>query len=135
LDQVNAIERITGHIPSIIGCDYSDAWTQAVPPQKLLDYSCNEILKNHSNHHGLVTIDVHFSNPVSPNGGCIMNRSGLIFTDLLNVNTETGQRWRSYLDIVAEGFNDLQKSNVTVLFRPFHEMNGYWFWWGQQVFI
>jgi mannan endo-1,4-beta-mannosidase len=37
------------------------------------------------------------------------------------------------LDIVAEGLNELQQANVTVLNRPFHEMNGAWFWWGNQV--
>jgi len=133
LNQVNSIVHLTGQYPSIIACDYSNGWGEAVPPQKLLNYSCNEILKDHSNKHGLVTIDIHFSNPVSPNGGCLKNRSGLIFTDLFNYQTETGQRWKSYLDIVAQGFEDLQQANVTVLYRPFHEMNGGWFWWGQQV--
>jgi mannan endo-1,4-beta-mannosidase len=81
----------------------------------------------------LITIDTHFPNPVSPDGGDLKNRSNLTFTDLLKPETETGQRWRSYLDIVAEGLDDLQKANVTVLYRPFHEMNGGWFCWGQQV--
>jgi mannan endo-1,4-beta-mannosidase len=74
----------------------------------------------------LITIDTHFPNPVSPDGGDLKNRSNLTFTDLLKSETETGQRWRSYLDIVAEGLDDLQKANVTVLYRPFHEMNGGW---------
>jgi mannan endo-1,4-beta-mannosidase len=135
LTQVNAIENLTGHVPSILGCDYSDGWGQAIPPQKLLNYSCNDRLKDHWNKHGLIEINNHFSNPVSPNGGCLKNRSTLVFTDLLKPETETGQRWRSYIDIVAEGLNDLQQANVTVLYRPFHEMNGGWFWWGQQVSI
>jgi mannan endo-1,4-beta-mannosidase len=126
---------LTNQTPSIIGCDYSNGWGESIPPQKLLNYSCNEILKDHSNKHGLIEINNHFSNPVSPNGGCLKNRSSLVFTDLLKPETETGQRWRSYLDIVAEGLNDLQQSNATVLYRPFHEMNGGWFWWGQQVSI
>ncbi len=133
LNQVNAIIHLSNQTPSIIGCDYSNGWGEATPPQKLLDYSCNEILKDHSNKHGLIEINNHFSNPVSPNGGCLKNRTTLVFTDLLKPETETGQRWRSYLDIVAEGLNDLQQANVTVLYRPFHEMNGGWFWWGQQV--
>jgi beta-mannanase len=126
---------LTNQTPSIIGCDYSNGWGEAIPPQKLLNYSCNEILKDHSNKHGLIEINNHFSNPVSPNGGCLKNRSSLVFTDLLKPETETGQRWKSYLDIVAEGLNDLQQANATVLYRPFHEMNGGWFWWGQQVSI
>ena len=135
LSQVNAIQNLTGQVPALLGCDYSNGWGNWVPPQKLLNYSCNEYLKDHWNKRGLIEINNHFSNPISPNGGCLKNRSTLVFTDLLKPETEAGQRWRSYLDIVAEGLNDLQQSNVTVLYRPFHEMNGGWFWWGQQVTI
>ncbi len=81
----------------------------------------------------MVTIDTHFANPISPDAGDLRNRSNLTFTDLLKPETEAGKRWRSYLDIVAEGFNDLQQANVTVLYRPLHEMNDGWCWWGQQV--
>jgi mannan endo-1,4-beta-mannosidase len=34
---------------------------------------------------------------------------------------------------MALGLADLQQSGITVLFRPFHEMNGDWFFWGTQV--
>jgi beta-mannanase len=33
------------------------------------------------------------------------------------------------LDRVADGLQDLYGSNVPVLFRLLHEMNGIWFWW------
>jgi hypothetical protein len=110
-------------------------WAFAIPPPTLVDYSCNEFLKDHSNEHGMVTIDTHFPNPISPDRGNLRNRSNLTFTDLLKPETETGQRWRSYLDLVAEGLNDLQQSDITVFYRSLHEMNGGWFWWGQQVQI
>jgi mannan endo-1,4-beta-mannosidase len=124
---------VTGHIPAIIGCDYIPGWAYATPPQKLVDYSCNEFLKDHSNKHGLVTIDTHFPNPAFPNGGGLRNKSNLVFTDLLKPETETGKRWRSYLDLVADGLNDLQQANVTVFYRPLHEMNDGWCWWCKQV--
>ncbi len=129
----HCVWNVTGHIPAIIGCDYIPGWVKATPPQKIIDYSCNEFLKDHSNKHGLVTIDTHFANPISPDAGDLGNRSNLTFTDLLKPETEAGKRWRSYLDLVAEGFNDLQQANVTVLYRPLHEMNDGWCWWGQQV--
>jgi mannan endo-1,4-beta-mannosidase len=34
------------------------------------------------------------------------------------------------VDDVAAGLRELQGAGVPVLFRPFHEMNGNWFWWG-----
>ncbi|WP_372630165.1 glycosyl hydrolase [Cohnella sp.] len=35
-------------------------------------------------------------------------------------------------DKVAEYLKVLKKAGVPVLFRPYHEMNGYWFWWGKK---
>jgi len=133
LSQVEQIYNQTGEVPAILGCDYTDGFFTAIPPQKLINYSCNSILIDHWNRDGLISINTHFPNPVSANGGDVRTRSNLTFTDLFNFETVTGQRWRSYLDIVAEGFANLQRANVTVLYRPFHEMNGNWFWWGRQV--
>lgn len=38
--------------------------------------------------------------------------------------------FNGYLDLIAEYFSYLQKDDIPVLFRPFHENNGSWFWWG-----
>ena len=34
------------------------------------------------------------------------------------------------LDLIAAGLQELKDAGVVVLWRPFHEMNGGWFWWG-----
>ena len=39
-------------------------------------------------------------------------------------------RWMHELDILAAGLGELQDAGVVVLWRPFHEVNGDWFWWG-----
>lgn len=36
-----------------------------------------------------------------------------------------------YLDIIADYGLQLQENGIPVLFRPFHENNGSWFWWGK----
>lgn len=38
--------------------------------------------------------------------------------------------YRAYLDIVADFALRLQEKHIPVIFRPFHEHNGFWFWWG-----
>ena len=38
--------------------------------------------------------------------------------------------YNGYLDMVADFLAILQKNDVPVIFRPFHENNGSWFWWG-----
>lgn len=39
-------------------------------------------------------------------------------------------QYNAYLDIIAEYALALQKEKVPILFRPFHENSGGWFWWG-----
>jgi hypothetical protein len=46
-------------------------------------------------------------------------------------NQKAHEKYRSILDLLAEGLNDLQKQNITILWRPISEMNGAWFWWGK----
>jgi len=36
-----------------------------------------------------------------------------------------------YLDMIAKYAHKLEDAGVPVLFRPFHENNGSWFWWGK----
>ncbi len=131
--QMEEIARQTGQVPAILGCDYACGWSTKTPPQNLIDYSCNPSLKNHWNNGGLVTVNMHLPNPVSWNGGGYKDRMNLNFADLTRPNTETGQRWRLFLDRMAQGLDDLQRAGVSVLFRPFHEMNGDWFYWCNQV--
>ena len=38
--------------------------------------------------------------------------------------------YRAYLDIIADYATQLQEDNIPVMFRPFHENTGAWFWWG-----
>ncbi|MFO1447846.1 MAG: glycosyl hydrolase [Opitutaceae bacterium] len=39
--------------------------------------------------------------------------------------------WYEQIAQVATGLKVLQNAGIVVLFRPFHEMNGDWFWWGK----
>lgn len=39
--------------------------------------------------------------------------------------------YNSYLDMIAEYALNLQAQNVPIIFRPLHEHNGHWFWWGK----
>lgn len=39
--------------------------------------------------------------------------------------------YTGYLDIIADYGLQLQEEGIPVLFRPLHENNGSWFWWGK----
>jgi mannan endo-1,4-beta-mannosidase len=50
--------------------------------------------------------------------------------ELLTPGTNLYQRWCAQVDVVAGYLAQLRDAHVAVLFRPYHEMNGTWFWWG-----
>jgi mannan endo-1,4-beta-mannosidase len=37
------------------------------------------------------------------------------------------------VDVIAWHLKQLQYADVPVLWRPYHEMNGAWFWWGKKT--
>jgi len=39
------------------------------------------------------------------------------------------RQWAEQVDRIAEHLRRLRDSGVPVLWRPYHEMNGVWFWW------
>ncbi|MCM1180463.1 MAG: leucine-rich repeat protein [Clostridium sp.] len=49
---------------------------------------------------------------------------------LVKEGSEANKRFKAYLDIIADYAAELEKDNIPVLFRPFHENSGGWFWWG-----
>jgi len=52
------------------------------------------------------------------------------FKDVLTPGTALYQHWCAQVDTIAVFLKQLQDAHVPVLWRPYHEMNGNWFWWG-----
>ena len=52
------------------------------------------------------------------------------YKDLLTPGTELHQRWCAQVDAIVPYLKKLEEARVPLLWRPFHEMNGTWFWWG-----
>ncbi|MGA8086616.1 MAG: glycosyl hydrolase [Terracidiphilus sp.] len=52
------------------------------------------------------------------------------WNELLTPGTNIYNRWVEQVDVIAGYLQQLQAAGVPVLFRPYHEMNGNWFWWG-----
>jgi mannan endo-1,4-beta-mannosidase len=52
------------------------------------------------------------------------------FKDVLTPGTALYNKWAAQVDTIAFYLKQLQAAHVPVLWRPYHEMNGSWFWWG-----
>ena len=52
------------------------------------------------------------------------------YKDLLTPGTALHEHWCAQVDAIVPYLKALQDAHVPLLWRPFHEMNGAWFWWG-----
>jgi len=43
---------------------------------------------------------------------------------------DANRAFREYLDLIVEYALGLQEKDIPIIFRPFHELNGDFFWWG-----
>jgi beta-mannanase len=100
-----------------------------------------KVVSDYWDSGGLVTISWHAWNPFTDNRDPRVNDLFHVthnVSDLIGWSHEsdnpTGAAgiWKAKLDEIAGVLQELKKRNVIVLWRPFHEMNGNWFWWGFQ---
>lgn len=120
------IQQRTGCTPAILGVDYAD-WHDG----SIAGAEPNAAALEQWRHGGLVTITAHFFNPLrtnAPVGG--LRDKGVDIAPLLDPASPAHAVWLRELDDVAAGLQQLRAAGVVVLWRPFHEMNGGWFWWG-----
>lgn len=119
---MDRIHEKSGHYPALLGVDYAGrGGINVVEPNKVaIDYW---------RHGSLVTLSTHLYDPenLAESGG--LRDRDVDLAKLLDENSESHRRWLKELDRVAEGLEQLKKAGVVVLWRPFHEMNGDWFWW------
>lgn len=128
--------------PAILGLDYEH--DQIYSRKQLV--RANQVLIEHSNKGGLVTINWSPLSPWLNDEADLHNNPGqwqqtrteshpqrplpIELSQLLQSDTAVGQIWLKKLDRIADALLELQAANVTVLWRPMQEMNGHWFWWG-----
>jgi len=91
----------------------------------------DRILTNYWNAGGLVTVMWQVSNPWTGQSAHDTSIPGN-FGDLYSSGTPMNKTYNRMLDELAEPLMELQRAGVVVLFRPFHEQNGNWFWWGNK---
>jgi len=121
---LDAVYQKTGHWPGMVGADYADFRSG-----KLHCKTVNKLAIDYWNQGGLVTISAHLYNPARPGGGGLRDK-GVDLNQIITSGNEVYTRWMEELDTLAAGLKELKDAGVVVLWRPFHEMNGGWFWWG-----
>jgi len=126
-----SVYKITGDYPAVWGTDFY--WNGQNDPGERVVKSAIEKAKEGA----LVTLMWHVGRPTdSPPydwSESVQNKlSDENWKQLLSPGTDLHSRWLKQVDHIASYLKDLEKARVPVLWRPYHEMNGVWFWWGNK---
>ena len=92
----------------------------------------------HYDRGGMITLSWHLDNPLSGGSSWVADSLRDVETHTVAAILEGGEKhelFLTWLDHVADFLNSLESPygvRIPILFRPWHEHTGSWFWWGQQ---
>lgn len=117
--EMDYILETTGKLPAMRGLDFMNDDFDGVVERS----------KAWSEKGGLVTICWHTGVGIS--GYEESKAENPNFGRLLTEGTDEYNKLMTGWDKAAKSLQELRDAGVTVLWRPFHEFDGQWFWWGK----
>jgi mannan endo-1,4-beta-mannosidase len=130
LNNTSDVKLVTGEHPGLLGLDIGDL---ELKKEKNLDGVPFRSMRNHIlstfQRGGMVTISWHARNPLTA-GNTWDTTHGTVAAILPGGSKH--QLYISWLDQAAQFFQSLKTASGTpipILFRPYHELTGNWFWW------
>ncbi|MWB95982.1 beta-mannosidase [Flavobacterium sp. GA093] len=126
------IKDVVGDYPGVYGWDIAGLENglpnniDGVPFDKMKQY-----IEDANARGGISTISWHFDNPATGKNAWDNTPNSL---KTVLPGAENHAKFTSWLDKAAAFFLSLQDKNgknIPVLFRPYHELTGGWFWWGK----
>ena len=128
--ELNYLTNTTGKLPALLAMDLI-AYTDNSPRRDTNHLLARQAIDWYQNRHGLVEFCWHWRAPM--NGNEIYTKDTTF--DLLRAvtaGTPENQALMGDLEKIAAELEVLRDAHVPVLWRPLHEANGRWFWWGAQ---
>lgn len=115
------LQQVTGRQPAILGLDYIDPRDDDGVTARALAWARSG---------GIVTLCWHWGAP-DIGTGYENSKKDFDVAAALRTGTPQNRLMLAQMDHVAALLKRLQAARVPVLWRPFHEFSGDWFWWGK----
>ena len=134
--RLQGLEKSVGKYPVVFGQDFGfsepGTWDGINYRQNIVD----EAISRHAQGF-VVTLMWHAVRPIEEepvrfNESIQGELTDQQWQDLITPGSEINERWKSQVDVIAFFLKQLRTAKVPVLWRPYHEMNGDWFWWGEK---
>lgn len=128
------VQSVTGSHPAVIGVDFSGLSGR---PANEIEKTKEALRKNITETYdrgGITTVSWHFSNPASGGGFYWKDSVSVPAVRLLIPGGSHHEQYKTILAGIASLAHSLKGKDgktVPVIFRPYHEFDGNWFWWGR----
>lgn len=122
------VKNAVGDYPAVYGWDTLSLHGVEEP---FTPEATAHVMKLAYERNGIVTLSAHLPNFVT--GDSMYSLEGNVVKNILPGGTHHSD-YTKFLDLISGFANDLLVdefgTHIPVIFRPFHEHNGDWFWWG-----
>lgn len=127
------VKSVTGSHPAVIGVDLSGFSGRPAEAIDRTKAEATQTVVNTYNRGGVTTLSWHFSNPVSGGGFYWKDSVSLPAVRYIIPGGEANKQYKEILRNIGEWAKSARGNDgkaVPMIFRPFHEFDGDWFWWG-----
>lgn len=126
------VKDVTGQYPGLWGGDLMFRAEDVAHRQRVVDQAKTEWANG-----SLVALTWHVCPPTMGSscefdGGVKSSITDTQFSQIVTDGTALNNAWKRRLDEVVPYLQQLKSAGVPVLFRPLHEMNEKWNWWGDR---
>ncbi|PRY10220.1 mannan endo-1,4-beta-mannosidase [Pontibacter ummariensis] len=128
------VKSVTGSHPAVIGVDFSGFSGRSPEAIAKAKEALRQNVIDTYNRGGVTTAAWHFSNPVSRGGFYWVDTLSLPAVKYIIPGGEAHEQYKVILNEIGDWAHSLKGADgnlAPVIFRPFHEFDGGWFWWGK----
>lgn len=128
------VKSVTGSHPAVIGVDFFGLSGRPDDVIKKNKQALKKNIEDTYNRGGVTTVSWHFSNPVSAGDFYWKDSISAPAVRYIIPGGLYHEKYKSILRTVAELAQSTRGKDdklVPMIFRPYHEFDGDWFWWGK----
>lgn len=129
------VKSVCGDYPAIISFDLGELELGGTYNLDKVSFEkIKEEIINQYQRGGIVSLSWHVRNPLT--GGSAWDTKDTTTVNTILPGGPNHRKFSGWLGKVADFINSLQTeegTKIPVLFRPWHENTGSWFWWGENL--
>lgn len=128
------VKSITGSHPAVIGIDFSGLSGRPDSLIKWEESHLRKVITDTYKRGGLITVSWHFNNPLSEGGFYWKDGVSIASVREMIPGAAAHDTYKNILKRIADFLHTVRGARgepIPMIFRPFHELDGSWFWWGK----